>query len=1384
MKNLFLFTVIAALIFSGKAYSQFGQEYILKEPEATLFPKDLQNINSIDINNDGFIDVIGTDDSKVYALMNNGAGTFEPQVILTPGSSQLSNLLITDFNGDGIKDLVLRAGQILRFYKNINGVYTNVWFQISGANCAAVADVNNDGLDDLVVGKNGSFQVYKNVSGETLELITTTSLPWNGPWTSDNLSIKAIDVADANLDGYPDIAIVTAYIKVYLYWGTAAGDYPLGEVLFSSQYDDNGSSYFDFQLEWAHLSNSGRPDIVVSGSLPLDWGLTSEDIFKIFKNGPVGFYQAYGGMGSFNQFPLGNYGFAISDINEDGIDDIVISTFMELDYSRYSSGLYALLGTDAPAMNLLPVIEHFSEAKSLFHDLHFADITSGPRPELIFSSAFSYQYGYISDLNIADDLEEIYGSFDHFYNYKSIDQIKYFDIDGDGNTELIYVESNNDTIELIHALYASEGQFDENLLLSLDRFHNRSFEFTFGDVNGDQLPDLVTSNFNAQDEVEIKLYIRNEDGSFMSPEMLHTMPVWMAFYETPPGIVDVDGDGVLDITFANRFSINNGTGEFGDFIEAVSLAEDPYGLRDFLFKDIDGDGIADYYRVSGSAARVSYNLGALEFGPFSYSFISTDYYSNFPSTYLEDLNGDELPEIISFGLNPGYTAPVYYFKNLEGSFESSVYSNYFDLVEPNTEYPDFNGFAEIEDINNDGLPDMFYYQTSQNTTGLFHNINASNFTLEPPQLSFSTTFSNSDQSFIVADLTNDGLPDFITYQNSVNSVGTIPIFQPGKLIFRPSSLNPENEISGRLFVDENENGVFDGNDEPITYEAVTINGDQGLDFSYTDGSYLWSELNDGTYTVEHSINPDLWELTTENESFQFELGNGVNTINGADFGFKPTISADGYEIDFVTGVQRCDNNTIQHFVFIRNVGTTSEPLKLTLQSPLPASFQSSIPAPTEVGSILLYDLEPIKPFHHAIISVKYWYTLLSDGIEYPGNLILKKTDGTVLAEKAFTVKKQCTGTANRITESVGYLDENLFLVDTSLVYTIRAQNIGEANAQFAKIRDYLSYHTDLSSFELVSFSHFPKIGISQNLHILSSYENTTFPGTMNDWSASEILLKYKIKVKTTTPVGTIVSNNGNVRFGESMPVALPVATNTLYSCDGIEDFSLSTLSDCEASIAVVAASSTQPYIQNYEWYLNETFITSDSLFTATLTEPGNFTFTLNVSNALCSGIQTTSYHHFQQFSFGIEFDGTHLNTVPGGSLYTWYLNDVAVLLTSTNSMQPVGYGLYKVKIKIPGDCSYMSTTFNYGPTFTSNADGTEPAIFPNPVADYFTISISESALFTSVTLINSLGQVCSSQPYTGSKTQIDVRNLTPGIYSLILTGENGTVGRAKVMVAR
>jgi hypothetical protein len=162
----------------------------------------------------------------MHYFRNNGDGTFTERTSQAGLDGQLGglNMMQTDYNNDGCKDiLLLRGGWEIAQRKSLlrndcDGTFTDVTAAsglarpATSSQTAAWADINNDGLLDLFVGNEvNASQLFLNKGGTTFEDIA-------GSAGVDRVAFtKGVSAADYDNDGFVDFYVSNFKGRNFLY---------------------------------------------------------------------------------------------------------------------------------------------------------------------------------------------------------------------------------------------------------------------------------------------------------------------------------------------------------------------------------------------------------------------------------------------------------------------------------------------------------------------------------------------------------------------------------------------------------------------------------------------------------------------------------------------------------------------------------------------------------------------------------------------------------------------------------------------------------------------------------------------------------------------------------------------------------------------------------------------------------------------------------------------------------------------------------------------------------------------------------------------------------------------------------------------------------------
>jgi hypothetical protein len=772
------------------------------------------NLLVADIDKDGKPDVVVNGCRVFRNTTVNGIITFANPVQFAFNSSY--NISAADLDADGKIDMVTAngSGNNLLLLRNLSTPGTisfaaAVTINVGGyPKYTAISDIDADGMPDIVVqnnASNNSFSIFKNAS-----TIGTFSFPSRTNYGSALGGLK-FSITDLDGDGKPDIASVNGVDEntVSIFKNISSpGNISLANPV------DNWSEYNMLDIDICDIDGDGKPDI----------GMTNQS-FTVLRNSvaePIVFSFAPLKANAGSTITIRGYSFTTTTaVNFNGlpapsfsiISDTVITAVIPANLDGNVSITNAA-GTGSLNENYpVPQITVFIPASGAAGDVitikgqnfnpasnqnivYFgsvkASVNAGTDSTLLVTvpkgaiserisltthhlTAYSAKPFTITFLN--GDASFTASSFEpplNFATYATPISLVINDLNGDGKPDLAVSEYYFSTLL---------KNSSDSAAISFTKAHDSSsqYEYPMGDINGDGKFDKVVSA-GGPPVVTVGVFRNKSTNDKLlfdrGMQVVNTAPFASANFHSRPAIDDLNGDGKPEVITGNNNDNNNGTllilqNQSTDSRDSIisfvrkpgfTAASGAYLVRT---ADLDGDNLPDIITLhfnAGYAFSVFRNNGAGEnislatFQPFGNVYGA----ANATKFVVSDIDGDGKEDIVL--LVPS-TQTMAMFRNtsVTGNISFAAPSIY-----PITATP--KGLA-IGDLNGDNKPDLVL-TTSADSMSVYRNISVAGSFSFAPRVNYKT--SSSPEFVAIGDIDTDGIPDIVVLNSGA---GTVSIFR-------------------------------------------------------------------------------------------------------------------------------------------------------------------------------------------------------------------------------------------------------------------------------------------------------------------------------------------------------------------------------------------------------------------------------------------------------------------------------------------------------------------------------------------------------------------------------------------------------------------------------
>jgi len=429
-----------------------------------------------DVNGDGKADITVTNNngSDVTILLGLGDGTVTvPTVGYAVGGYPSTPAIVTDFNGDGLADVVVSDDEFSYvFLKGYgDGTFHSAFNYYAAGNASgitlATGDFNGDGIPDFVMGNCCDTTI-----GITVFLGRADGSLHPGVNYGSGGRLESVVVADFNGDGHPDIAAADSNLgTVSIFTGVGDGTFTLG----STTYPTDTSEASPKGIVAGDFTHDGHIDLAVFNRASNDVGVLLGD-----------------GSGHFSapaNYPVSQSAddLTAADVNGDGYLDLIVPL-----NASPSNGIALLLGK-ADNSGTFNAESDVAAGFNWLYSVAVGDLNGDGKADLAFTlDDGSTPTGVVVAIGNGDGTFQSPIPFSTTLQNPSIDlpypsYVKIFDINADGLADVIVTNSQFGTVSVL--LGNGEG------LSSPVEYPSGGYAFglALADVNGDGAMDVVTA---------------------------------------------------------------------------------------------------------------------------------------------------------------------------------------------------------------------------------------------------------------------------------------------------------------------------------------------------------------------------------------------------------------------------------------------------------------------------------------------------------------------------------------------------------------------------------------------------------------------------------------------------------------------------------------------------------------------------------------------------------------------------------------------------------------------------------------------------------------------------------------------------------------------------
>ena len=390
--------------------------------------------------------------------------------------------------------------------------------------------------------------------------------------------------------------------------------------------------------------------------------------------------------------------------------------------------------------------------------------------------------------------------------------------------------------------------------------------------------------------------------------------------------------------------------------------------------------------------------------------------------------------------------------------------------------------------------------------------------------------------------------------------------------------SPLTKLVGRVFKDENEDGVRQSGELALANLGVTITTASSSATVFTNSIGVFEQqLLPGTQYVV-TIKPSPCFGGT-NEAYTVRVQDQLQRPIVQDFAVRPTGTEPSVNVTVAAAPARC-GFTVPHWVTVTNDGCQPAEAILELRLDTLTIFRTASSDVKVQMDTLRWMTDRLEPGQQ----VTLYLELEMPGEDHEGDTL--HLSASVAAGAEFTSRD----TFNYVATLSCAIDPNDKLTYPSrlepsqsnyteftepITYTIRFQNTGTDTAFTVRLVDTLATLLDAASFTPIGASHPYRVILNTDRELEVHFEDILLPDSTTDETASHGFFSFRISPRSGVAESDVIENRAGIYFDFNRPIITNTVVNTLVETLDADKDGYNFYVDCDDNDPAVYPNATE-----------------------------------------------------------------------------------------------------------------------------------------------------------------------------------------------------------------